>query len=179
VRRRNGAPSMAPAGAGYTLLEVIVAMAIFGIFIFIMLSLTKELVTYERKLRVDFTRHPQIIAVIARMRRDVLDATGYPGAYDGYENTPKTLILETLTWNGGVQKVVWDFSTPGVVVRRSYNVGVMREWKARGVPAGFSAAVSIEDAPNPKGADGVHLKALDKYGRIAIDQIFLPRAATK
>jgi prepilin-type N-terminal cleavage/methylation domain-containing protein len=172
---------MARAGAGYTLLEVVVAMAIFGIFIVIMLSLTNEMVTYERKLRIDFTRHPQIIAVLARMRHDVLDAYGKKPyePYDGYANSEKMLVVETLTWNGGVQRIVWDFSTPGVVVRRAFNVGVMREWKARGVPPEFSAAVSIADAPNPKGADGVHLVARDKYGRIAIDQIFLPRAATK
>jgi prepilin-type N-terminal cleavage/methylation domain-containing protein len=173
VRRRE---------AGYTLLEVIVAMAIFGIFIFIMLSLTRELVLYERMLKIDFTRHPQILAVIARMRHDVLDAYGshpYRDAYDGYTNSEKTLILETLNQAGGVQMVVWDFSTPSIVVRRVYDAGSKREWKARGVPPEFSAGVSIEDAPNPRGADGVHLVALDKRGRIAIDQIFLPRTTTK
>jgi prepilin-type N-terminal cleavage/methylation domain-containing protein len=169
-------------GAGYSLMEVVVAMAIFGMFLFIILSLTTEMYSYERKLRIDFYRHPQIIAVVARMRRDVLDAFGsdpYKDSYDGYTNSSKTLIIETLTESGGTQIVVWDFSAPEVVVRRAYNVGAVREWKARGVPPEFSAGVSIDDAPNPKGAAGVHLQALDKNGRIALDQIFLPRAATK
>lgn len=168
--------------AGYTLMEVAVAMAIFGIFIFITLSLTREMYTYERKLRIDYYRHPQIIAVMARMRRDVLDAFGsdpYLTEYDGYKNSPKTLILETLNESGGTQKVVWDFSQPTVIVRRAYGLGGVREWKARGVPPEFAAGVSIDATENPKGAYGVRLVALDKYGRTAIDQVFLPRTATK
>ncbi len=163
-------------------MEVAVAMAIFGIFIFITLSLTREMYSYERKLRIDYYRHPQIIAVIARMRRDVLDAYGenpYLPAYDGYTNSPKTLILETLNLSGGTQKVVWDFSTPTVIVRRAYGLGGVREWKARGVPPEFAAGVTIDATKNPKGAFGVRLLALDKYGRIAIDQTFFPRTATK
>jgi prepilin-type N-terminal cleavage/methylation domain-containing protein len=172
VRRRS---------AGYSLMEVVVAMAIFGVFIFIVLSLTTEMYSYERKLKIDFYRHPQIMAVVARMRRDVLDAYGndpYKDSFDGFTNGPKTLIIEVLQETGGVQTVVWDFSTPEVVIRRSYVVGVAREWKARGVPADFSAGATIDAAKNPKGAPGVHLQALDKNGRIALDQIFLPRSAT-
>ena len=167
MRRRNG----------FTLIEIVVAMAILALFIFVSLSLTMELHKRERELRLDFYRHPQIMAVLARMRRDVADANGrrpYRSEYDGYTNGPTTLILETLTPTGGTQMVVWDFSTPRIVVRRSYNVGAVRVWAARGVPAGWE----IGAASNPGGGwTGVHLTATDDNGRTAIDQIFFPRAA--
>jgi prepilin-type N-terminal cleavage/methylation domain-containing protein len=166
------------ATAGFTLLEIVVAMAIFGLFIFVMLSLTMEMVRYERKLQINFLRHPQIIAVIARMRRDVLDAYGdkpYEVTIDGYENTPKTLVLESLHESGSTQTIVWDFSTPGVVLRRAYKTGEVREWVARGVPPEFNAGTKITDVENQKGAPGVRLIATDTKGRVEIDQIFLPR----
>src|SRR5258705_7795178 len=100
-------------------------MAVFGFFLFVILSLTMELNNYERKLRFNFLRHPQIIAVIARMRRDVLDAWGddpYKPTIAGYENGDKTLVVETLRDVGGTQIVVWDFSTPGMIWRHAYNV---------------------------------------------------------
>ncbi len=166
--------------AGYSLLEVVIAMALFGIFVLVALSLTMELANYERKLKVDFLRHPQIIAVIARMRRDVLDGFGtdpYRETYDVYTMSPKTLIIETLHQSASSQIVVWDFSTPGVVVRRAYKTGQVRQWRARGLPPEFTAETKIESVqnPNPNGAWGVRLKALDSKGQVAIDQVFFPR----
>lgn len=165
--------------AGYTLMEVVVALAIFGILTFILLSLTMELAFWERRLKLDFLRHPQIIAVIARMRRDVLDAQGknpYAVSIDGYANdNPKTLVLSRLKPSAGLETVVWDFSTPGLVVRRAYAAGEVKEWRARGVPPEFAATIDSVKNPNPKGAWGVRLQALDSRGRVAIDQIFFPR----
>lgn len=168
TRRRNG----------FTLIEMVVAMAVFGLFLFVIMSLTNELNHYERSLQVNYLRHPQIIAVIARMRRDVLDAYGdkpYNVTFDAYENTPKTLVLETLTASGGTETVMWDFSTPGMVVRRSKNVGKVREWIARGVPPEFTAGVGITDVENKRGAPGVRLLAYDTRKQVVIDEIFFPR----
>ena len=166
MRRRNG----------FTLMEMVVSMAVFGLFLFVMMSLTNELNRYERRLQIDYLRHPQIIAVIARMRRDVLDAYGdTPYKVDGYANTPKTLVLETLNAAGGTEDVVWDFSTPGMVVRRQVNVGKTREWVARGVPAEFTAGVGITDVENTRGAPGVRLTARDTKNEVVIDEIFFPR----
>ena len=154
------------------------AMAIFGFLLFVILSLTMELTNYERKLRINFFRHPQIIAVIARMRRDVIDAFGddpYNVSVDGYKNADKTLVLETLRDVGGTQIVVWDFSTPGVIVRRAYNVGGVTTWRARGVPPEFAAGIGIKGAENKNGAPGVRVVALDTRGQVAIDQTFFPR----
>lgn len=166
---------------GHTLLEVIVSLTIFGTFLAIAFGLTAEMRRWEKRLPVNFMSHPQIIAVIARMRRDVLDVEMlqnepiYVEKHDGYVMGPKTLIIQTGTENGS-QIVVWDFSEPGVVRRASYNVGVKSEWVARGVPPEFSvgtkiAAVKFDDRPY-----GVRLTAKDTYGRMAIDQILQPRS---
>lgn len=178
--------------AGYTLLEVVVAMAIFGMFIVAFFLLTAEMRTYEKRLPVNFMRHPQVISVVARLRRDVLDAHGpkpYRSTHDGYTMSEKTLIIESVQENGGVQTVVWDFSVAGEVRRRAYNVGVATEWVARGVPEDFSSEVLIDAAaiaknpasPNsgapPSGRPyGVRIVAKDRNGRISIDQILQPRA---
>jgi prepilin-type N-terminal cleavage/methylation domain-containing protein len=163
---------------GYSLIELVMAMAIFGFFLFVILSLTMELTNYERKLRINFFRHPQIIAVIARMRRDVIDAFGddpYNVAVDGYKNGDKTLVLETLRDVGGTQIVVWDFSNPGLIMRRAYNVGGVTTWTARGVPPEFAAGIGIKGADNKNGAPGVRVVAFDTKGQVAIDQTFFPR----
>lgn len=179
VRRR--------ATAGYTLLEVVVAMAVFGIFIMVILSLTVEMHQYERKLPINFMRHPQVLSVVARLRADVLDAHGtspYRKEYAGFTYSPQILILETLKEPGGSQTVVWDFSTPTTVVRYSYQAGSVRQWSARGLPMEFSSAVKIDDAASPISEDeesglpripGVRLLAVDKDGQITLDQIFFPR----
>ena len=66
---------------GYTLLELVIAMAIFGIFLMILTVLTAEMRNYEKKLPINFMKHPQVSAVVSRLRKDVLDAdlaTPYP-----------------------------------------------------------------------------------------------------
>ncbi len=165
---------------GHTLLEVIVSLTIFGTFLAIAFGLTAEMRRWERRLPVNFMRHPQIISVIARMRRDVLDVhipVGQPiyiEKYDGYVNSRKTLIIQT-GLDTGLQTVVWDFSEPGVVRRVSYNVGAKTEWVARGVPPDFSAGTELEAVEFKGRPYGVRLMAKDTYGRLAIDQILQPR----
>jgi hypothetical protein len=68
---------------------------------------------------------------------------------------------------------VWDFRTPGVVNRKAFSVGnVVSDWVARGVPANFS--VGTFEIPNRPYA--VRIRATDEKGKLAIDQIFQPRA---
>jgi hypothetical protein len=163
-------------------MEMVVAMAIFGIFTFILLSLTNELAFWERRLKLDFNRHPQVIAVISRMRRDVLDAQGndpYLAAIDGYTNGPQTLVIERVMLSGGLETVVWDLSAPGAVVRRAYAAGEIRQWRARGLPPRFDPIIRAVENPNPKGAWGVRLQAFDSRGGVAIDQIFYPRPTNR
>lgn len=166
---------------GYTLLEVIISMTIFGTFLAIAFTLTAEMRRWEKRLPVNFMRHPQIMNVLARMRRDVQDVQVLPGQpiykneHDGYVMGDKTLIIQTLM-PSGLQTVVWDFSEEGVARRVAYNVGVKSQWVARGVPPEFSMGVDIEAVEFPGRPYGVRLVAKDSNGLIAIDQILQPRA---
>ena len=164
---------------GFTLLEVVVAMAVFSIFLIVAFTLTSEMRAYEKKLPVNFMRNPQIISVIARMRRDVLDVLPfnnkiYLPKHDGYVNGPKTLILQTNLITG-LQIVVWDLTEPGVAKRISYNVGVKSQWAARGLPPEFTADVEFDAVEFPGRPYGVRIKAKDANGKLAIDQILQPR----
>jgi prepilin-type N-terminal cleavage/methylation domain-containing protein len=164
--------------AGYTLLEVVVAMAVFGIFLMILGVLTVEMRSQEKRLPVNFLRHPQIITVVAKMRRDVVDAFGsdpYPETFRDYTQTPKTLIVQTMV-GSGVQTIIWDFREEGVVRRSAWNVGVPTEWVARGVPTDFSNSIEVDAVGIPGRPWGVRITARDGKGRIAIDQILQPRA---
>lgn len=164
---------------GFTMLEVAVAMAVFGIFLAVAFSLTSDMRKWEKKLPVNFLRNPQIISVIARMRRDVLDVhlppngNIYLNEFKGYENGPKTLIIETLLPKGGLQTIIWDFTEPGVAKRISYRVGVRTQWVARGLPEDFT--LDIDAVKFPGRPYGVRIRAKDGNGRLAIDQILQPR----
>jgi prepilin-type N-terminal cleavage/methylation domain-containing protein len=165
--------------AGYSLLEVVVAMAVFGSFLFILTILTAEMRAHEKREVINFMRHPQVVAVLSRMRRDVYDAHGskpYRNEYGGFTASAKTLILETMRANGGVEMVVWDFSEEGVVTRHSYNVGLPTTWVARGLPPDFSSELVIDAVDIPGRPWGVRVVARDAKGNVAIDQILQPRA---
>lgn len=160
--------------SGYTLIEVVIALAIFGIFLGVLAQLTREMTGYEKRLPVNFLSHPQVIAVLARLRRDVLDATMpyYPESYAMYSQSPTTLILYTLEAGGNAQTIVWDFSNAGEARRRAFSVGnATSDWIARGVPK-----FTVSSFPIPGHPDSVRVRAYDKNGLLAVDQIFQPRA---
>jgi len=166
---------------GYTLLEIVISMAIFAIFLAIFFSLTAEMRQWERKLPVNFMKHPQMISVLARLRRDIQDvqvpsSAGkiYLPSHDGYTNGPKTLIVQTLLPTG-LQTIVWDFREPGVAKRIAYNVAEKSEWVARGLPTEFTSGVDIEAVKFEGRPYGVRLTAKDGNGKLAIDQILQPR----
>jgi prepilin-type N-terminal cleavage/methylation domain len=166
---------------GYSLLEVIISMTIFGTFLAIAFALTAEMRMWERRLPVNFMRHPQIISVVARMRRDVQDVVLvgnnalYLDAHDGYVMGPKVLILQTGLETGS-QIIVWDLSESGVVRRVSYNVGVKSVWTAHGVPPEFTAGAKLEAVEFPGRPYGVRLIAKDSHGLVSLDQILQPRS---
>jgi prepilin-type N-terminal cleavage/methylation domain-containing protein len=158
---------------GFTLMEIVVALSIFGVFILISAILTKEMMGYEKKMPIDFLTNPQVSAVISRLRRDVEDATApyYYDVFENYKQSPSTLILYSLNENNNAQTIVWDFTDPAIVRRRVYNVGVLaNEWIARGLPA-----FSIDSYEVPNHAYSVRIQAVDQHGILAIDQIFQPR----
>lgn len=164
---------------GYSLLEVVVAMAIFASFLAVVFILTAEMRSWEKRLPINMHKHPQVSAVVARLRRDVVDGHGskpYRNEHDGYTMDEKVLILESVQQNGGVRTIVWDFREPGVVRRIEYNVGAKREWVARGLPENFnSIEIDAAEVPNAR-AWGVRIRATDQNGNLAIDQILMPRA---
>jgi len=167
---------------GFTLLEVVMTVAIFGMFLMMLATLTAEMRGQEKRYPVNFMKHPQVIALLSRLRHDVVDAWAadtYPGQYPPapavalYRQSAKTLLINTLV-GGGKQTVVWDFSKPGEAHRISYNVGIGTEWVARGLPPDFDAgldAVSVPGRPF-----GVRFMAKDAKGQLAIDQYYQPRA---
>lgn len=163
---------------GYSLIEVVVAMAVFGVFLLILSVLTVDMRSSEKRMPVNFMRHPQIEAVLSRLRRDVLDVHAgevYKDTHDGYTQGKKTLILRTIQPNGGVRTIVWDFRTEGEVRRIEYNVGNSTEWVARGLPKDFES-LKIDAVLIPGRPYGVRVSARDNRGRLAIDQILQPRA---
>jgi len=173
---------------GYTLLEVIFSIVIFGMFLFMLTSLMTEMRLNEKRYPIDYMRHPQVIALVSRMRKDVVDAFGsspYPSMFVERTMTPegpvviehrqssKTLIIESVQTTGFTQTIVWDFSTPGEARRKAFSVGsLVSNWVARGLPAEFAIdTFEIENRPY-----SVRLSAKDRRGRLAIDQIFQPRS---
>jgi len=159
---------------GFTLLEVIVSLALFGVFLLIITQLTREMNGYERRLPINFMAHPQVGAVLARMRRDVSDATApyYPDSYGTYTQSQKTLIVYSLQSTGNAVTIVWDFTKPGESHRLAYSVGSLTsDWVARGVPSSFI----VSDFPIDGHPDSVRLQARDQKGILAIDQLFQPR----
>jgi len=163
---------------GFTLMALVITMAIFGVFLMIIGALPLEMRGQETRYPVNFMQHPQVVAVLSRMRRDVLDGFGrnpYPdtAGQGRYVQSPQLLIVQTIV-GGGAQTVVWDFSHPGDVHRISYNVGLRSEWIARGLPPDFGA--NIDAVETPGHPYGVRVTAVDRNNHLAIDQYLQPRA---
>jgi prepilin-type N-terminal cleavage/methylation domain-containing protein len=156
---------------GFTLLEVVISLALFGVFLIITAQMTKEMNGYEKRLPINFMSHPQMGTLLSRVRRDVLDSTEYESSYDKYTSSAKTLILVAVQPSGYTEHVVWDFSKPGEAHRRSFSVGnETSDWIARGLPPLAIVDYEIEDHP-----DSVRVQLRDQKGFLAIDQIFTPR----
>lgn len=156
---------------GYSLLEMVIAIAVFGIFLMIIVALTAEMRANEKRYPINYMAHPEVSSVMARMRKDIFDTKYYPSEWQGVEQTPKTLILYTLTQGGAGETVVWDFRTHGEVHRKSFNGQQQSaDWLARGLPDFSISSFSLDT-----GQDAVRIKALDEQNRLAIDEIFVPR----
>lgn len=164
---------------GYSLLEVTVSITIFGVFLGILFTLTAEMRGYEKRLPISFQRHPQVISVLARLRRDVMDAFGkspYKETFGEYTSSSQVLIVESVTASGGVETIVWDFRTPGQVTRRAYVVGNSTDWVARGLPMEFSTLEIDAVRTDDDAAWATRVMAMDEKGQLAIDVILQPRA---
>ena len=155
---------------GFTLAEVSVTVALFGVFLLIIAVLTAEMHRNEKRWPINFMTHPDVGVVLSRLRRDVYDSKYFPDAWQSYTKGDQTPILYTVTSAGG-ETIVWDFRTPGQVTRHSWAANQAQpDWVARGTPT-FTA--EAYDAPN--GQAGLHVLAADEKGHLAIDQILIPR----
>jgi len=153
-------------------MELVVTIFVFGLLLFMIVMLEGELMQHARKMPINYMTHPEVMSVIARLRRDVVDSYRYPPSYNTYKQSRKTLIVDSMLSSGFSETVVWDFTVPGESRRLSYNVGnLSAEWVARGTPQ-----FEIDSYQMPNGEVAVRLDAWDDKGKLAIDQIIQPRA---
>jgi prepilin-type N-terminal cleavage/methylation domain-containing protein len=157
---------------GYSLLEVVVTMALFGIFLLILVTLTAEMRRNEKKWPVNYFSHPEVGSVLARLRRDIEDSTSLPDTFQTFSQSPSTLIVYTINQDGSAETVVWDFSKLGEVHREAYKATLLSsEWKALAVPTFVSVLGTTPSGDEQE----VHIQAIDQEGKLAIDQIYIPR----
>ena len=156
-------------------MEAVVAMALFTVLLFILVTLTAEMRRNEKKWPVNFFTHPEVGSVLARIRRDVYDSTSMPGNFDTYTASATTLILYTISVDrSSAETVVWDFSKPGEAHRKAYRATVLSsEWTARSVPVFICSSCVVSETVGGEAA--VRIQAMDKEGKLAIDEIFVPR----
>lgn len=156
---------------GYTLLEIVVTLAVFGIFLFIVVVLTAEMRANEKRYPVNYMAHPEASAVMSRIRRDIYDTTFYPPEFAGYSQTAQTLLLYNVDQTGFAKTVIYDFRTRGEVHRKEFNATQLSgEWVARGVPDFKFDSVDLGN-----GRIAARITARDEQNRLAIDEIFFPR----
>ena len=156
---------------GYSMMEVVVTLAIFGVFLLIIVTLTAEMRANEKRYPINYMAHPEVSAVMARMRKDIFDTKYYPATFHDYQQTPKTLILYTLQQSGFGLTVVYDFRTRGVVHRKMFNATDQTgDWVANGLPDFTIGSYELST-----GQDAVRITAVDDQNRLAIDEIFVPR----
>lgn len=157
---------------GYTMLEIVITLALFGVFLFIIVTMTAEMRRNEKKWPVNFFTHPEVGSVLARMRRDIYDSTLRPDDFETYSNSsPLTLIVYTINSDGTAETVVWDFTTPGEVHRKAFKATLLSsEWMARGLPMFTKTMQQM-----PSGQDAIRIQAIDKEQKLAIDELIVPR----
>ena len=80
VRRRRA--------RGYTMMEIVITMALFGVFLFIIVTMTAEMRRVKKKWPVNFFAHPEVGSVLARMRRDIYDSTARPDNFQTFSASP-------------------------------------------------------------------------------------------
>jgi hypothetical protein len=155
---------------GYTLVEVLSAIAIFMVFLFVLVGLQREFLKFDRENRVQMFTHPAPLSVLARLQRDIKDTSSYPSEYEEWSQGPATLLLRVAE-DEGSKVVVWDFSEPQVASRLQYADGNLEsDWTARAVPQyeiGSFDVLGVRTA--------VRIRAFDETGRLAVDRIVIPR----
>ena len=157
---------------GFTLIEMVVTLAIFGLFIATIGILTYEMYFVQKKWPINYMSHPEVGGVVARVRRDVLDSLYYPAEFEGYTQTKRTLIVYVVGQDGFAKTIVYDFRGGSDVKRLEYKSKQLEStWVAHAMPT-----FKVDGYTLDTGQDAVRLTATDPGGKLAIDQIFVPRA---
>jgi prepilin-type N-terminal cleavage/methylation domain-containing protein len=157
---------------GFTLVEMLVTIAIFGVFVVIIGTLTYNMYYVQQKWPINYMSHPEVGGVVARVRRDVLDSLYYPAEFQGFVQTKRTLIVYVVGQDGFAKTVIYDFRKSNEVRRLEYKSKELEStWIGRAMPA-----FEINSFTLDSGQDAVRLTAVDTGGKLAIDQIFVPRS---
>jgi len=157
---------------GFTLVEMLVTVAIFGVFVIIIGSLTYNMYYVQQKWPINYMSHPEVGGVVARVRRDVLDSLYYPAEFQGFVQTKRTLLIYVIGQDGYAKTIIYDFRKSNEVRRLEYKSKELEStWIGHAMPT-----FEIESYTLDSGQDAVRLKAVDTGGKLAIDQIFVPRS---
>ncbi|HEY5611736.1 MAG TPA: prepilin-type N-terminal cleavage/methylation domain-containing protein [Thermoanaerobaculia bacterium] len=156
---------------GFSLAELVFVLAIFGILLLIATSLQWEMMKFDNEMRIEWLKHPEAMAVVARVRKDILDSSGYPEEIGDYEQTTATLILSSLNEDDEPETVVWDFREEGTARRLTfYGSDPTSEWITNATPN-----YEISSFEMPDGSIAVRLIGYNDEGRLVVDQILNPR----
>lgn len=161
---------------GFTLIEIVVTLAIIGILILIFAVSQREALTWDRTNRIDYFRLPDQSAVLTRLRRDILDTVEYSQPFAGYRQTDRTLLLIHFDRDQKERHViVYDFSTSKKARRIEYlekdSGAPISDWTANETP---DYTVNLYNAGTA--APGVRILGRGDGGLLVVDQIMVPRA---
>ena len=176
LRRGEGSRCASPRGErdvrGFSLVEMLVGLALFGVFVAIVGIVNYEMFRVQQKWPVNYLAHPEVGGVVARLRRDVLDSLYYPAEFKGYTQSNRMLLIYSLGPDGFAKTIVYDFRKGDEVHRLEFKgTELQGDWIARAVPTFRISGYTLST-----GQDAVRLTAMDAGGKLAIDQIFVPRA---
>lgn len=155
---------------GFSMLELVVAMAIFAVFLVALLELQREAISFDRTIRIDWTPNAYPTSVASRLRRDVQEASSYPAEFLHFRQSPQTLILRRSA-ETPPRTVIYEFD-PASSRRREY-VGEdpAAFWEARETPRFI-----VDAAEGLNGEIGVSLRGFDATNRLVVEGDFFPRA---
>ena len=157
---------------GFSLVEMLVTLALFGVFVAIIGIITYNMYYVQQKWPINYMSHPDVGGVVARVRRDVLDSLYYPAEFEGFVQTKRTLIIYVVGQDGYAKTIVYDFRKDGEARRLEYKAKQLEStWVGHAMPTFEIDAYTLDT-----GQDAVRLIAKDSGGKIAIDHIFVPRA---
>lgn len=158
------------SASGFSLLELVIAMAILGALIMMFVSVQRDTLNLDRRLREPRVTAADLEPVLVRFGRDVLDSRGYypnQRELDGFRQGPTTLLLRQHTAGPGTPDVVvWSLESDRVQ-RLSYT-GERRlsQWAWRG---------PVQWQISPYEDEWVRLTASSRDTRL-VDRIWRPRA---